>query len=103
MTESFITLGTLRSSTREGRTLILDFGGPRVAITILTDRMIRVRLALDGVFAAPRSWAVTRSDETFPEAPFEIVEQDEALVLRTASLTVLIERKQGSLSSTDAQ
>ena len=103
MTESFITLGALRSSTREGRTLILDYGGPRVAITVLTDRMIRVRLTPDGAFAARRSWAVARVDDAFPEAPFEIEEPGQALVLRTASLTVRIERDGGSLSFIDAQ
>ena len=48
MTASFLRLGALRSSTCVGRDIILDFGGPRVAITVLTDRMIRVRLAPDG-------------------------------------------------------
>src|SRR5438876_7340489 len=88
MTESFITLGALRSYTREGRTLILDYGGPRVAITVLTERMIRVRLAPDGRFAARRSWAVARTDDAFPVSSFEIEEPGQALVLRTALLTV---------------
>src|SRR5437879_11318668 len=78
MTESFITLEALRSYTREGRSLILDYGGPRVAITVLTDRMIRVRLAPDGTFAARRSWAVARADDEFPETSFEIEESDQA-------------------------
>ncbi|MFL5659480.1 MAG: hypothetical protein ACJ8CB_35510 [Ktedonobacteraceae bacterium] len=72
MSESFITLGVLHSYTRAGHTLILDYGGPHVAITVLTDRMIRVRLAPDGTFAARRSWAVVRADDAFPETPFEI-------------------------------
>ena len=103
MAEAFVTLGNLRSFTRPGRALILDYSGTRVAITVLTDRLIRVRLAPDGAFAARRSWAVARADETFPQASFEIEEQDQALVLRTASLTVQIERKWGSLSFADAQ
>src|SRR2546422_10305549 len=103
MTESFITLGALRSYTHEGHALILDYGGPHVAITVLTDRLIRVRLAPDGTFAARRSWAVARADDEFPEASFEIEEAGQALVLRTASLTVRIERDRGSLSFADAQ
>src|SRR6266568_8698980 len=103
MTTSFITLGSLRSSIREGRSLIIDYGGPRVAITVLTDRLIRVRLAPDGAFAARRSWAVAPADDEFPEASFEIEESGQALVLRTASLTVRIERDRGSLSFADAQ
>ncbi len=103
MAESFITLGALRSSTLEKQALILDYGGPCVAITFLTDRIIRVRLAPDGVFAVHRSWAVARADDAFPEASFEIEESDQALVLRTASLTVRVERNRGSLSFADAQ
>src|ERR1700682_361467 len=103
MTESFISLGALRSYTREGCALIIDYGDPHVAITVLTDRMIRVRLAPDGTFAARRSWAVARADDEFPEASFAIEESAQALVLRTASLTVQIERDRGSLSFADAQ
>src|SRR6266516_5598929 len=103
MSESFITLGTLRSYARGVRALILDYGGPRVAVTVLTDRIIRVRLAPDGTFAARRSWAVARADDEFPEASFEIEESGQALVLRTASLTVRIERDRGSLSFADVQ
>ncbi len=103
MTESFITLGALRSSTREGRALILDYGGPRVAITVLTDRMLRVRLAPEGTFAARHSWAVTQADDEFAETSFEIEESSQALVLRTASLTVRIERERGNLSFADVQ
>jgi alpha-glucosidase len=102
VTESLITLGALRSSTREGRAFILDYDGPRIAITVLTDRIIRVRLAPDGVFAARRSWAVARADDAFPEISFEIEELDHALILRTASLMVKIERDRGSLSFFDA-
>lgn len=103
VTESFNSLGTLRSSIRVGRALILDYDGARVAITVLTDRIIRVRLAPDGTFAARRSWAVARADEAFPAASFEIEEQGQALLLRTASLMVLIERDRGRLSFADAQ
>ncbi len=103
MTESFITLGDLRTYTHEGCTLTLDYGGPCVAITVLTDRMIRVRLAPDGRFATRRPWAVVRPDDEFPEASFEIEESGQALVLRTVSLTVQIARDRGSISFADAQ
>jgi len=103
LTESFITLGDLRSYTREGRTLVLDYGGPSVAITVLTDGMVRVRLAPDGTFAARRFWAVVRADDEFPEVSFEIEESGQTLLLRTVALTVRIERERGSISFADAQ
>ena len=77
MSTSFNSLRALHSSTRDGRSLILDYGGPRVAITILSDRIIRVRLAPDGAFLARRSWAVARADEEFGEATFEIEESSD--------------------------
>src|SRR5258708_28361734 len=103
MTESFIALGALRPFAPEGRTLILDYGGPRVAITVLHDRMPGGGWARGGGFAAHRSWAVARADDAFPEAMFEMEKSGHALVLRTASLTVRIERDRGSLSFIDAQ
>jgi alpha-glucosidase len=103
MVASFIKLGELRSFNREGRSLILDYGGPRVAITILTERIVRVRLAPEGAFAARRSWAVARADDEFPQASFEIEEQGQALQLRAGSFHVFIDRQQGNLSFTDAQ
>ncbi|HEY6408161.1 MAG TPA: TIM-barrel domain-containing protein, partial [Ktedonobacteraceae bacterium] len=90
------------SFTREGRTLILNYSGPQVAITVLTDRMIRVRLAPDGVFPARRSWAVARADDEFGEATFEIEESDQDLMLRTPSLAIRIERDGGNLFFVDA-
>src|SRR6266581_7286455 len=103
MTTSFITLGSLRSSTRDGRSLLLDYGGPRVAISVLSDRIIRVRLAPEGAFAARRSWAVARADEEFGEVAFEIEELGSELLLRTASLTVRIDPGSGRLSFEDMQ
>ena len=103
MTTSFNTLGVLHSFIRQERSIVLDYGGPRVAVTALTDSLIRVRLAPDGEFLARRSWAVARADEEFDEAAFEIEESDQELLLRTASLTVRIGRSRGSLSFEDVQ
>jgi alpha-glucosidase len=102
MIESMITLGALRSSTREGSALILDYGGPKVAITILTNNIIHVRLAPDGKFLARRSWAVTRADNEIGEAIFEFEQSDQDLLLRTPLLTVQIKRDPGTISFANA-
>src|SRR5690348_4105070 len=65
MPSSFNRLGALRSFSREGRSVMLDYGGPSVAITVLTDSLVRVRLAPEGAFEVRRSWAVVRADEEF--------------------------------------
>lgn len=75
------TTGLLQSYSREGRTLTLDCGGPRLAISVLSPRIVRVRLAPEGTFAPRRSWDVVPPDEEFPETPFEVRETDEALLV----------------------
>jgi alpha-glucosidase len=82
---------------------MLDYDGPRVAITMLTDTLIRVRLAPEGTFEARHSWSVTRADEEFGEATFEIEESDRELILRTATLSVKINRESGGLSFVNMQ
>src|SRR6266516_1439788 len=103
MTTSFNSPGALHSFMREGRSLVLEYGGPRVAITVLTERVIRVQLAPDGTFEARRSWAVARTDEDFGEATFEIEESGRELLLKTATLTVRIDRDRGRFSFTNIQ
>ena len=103
MSISLNTLGVLHSFIRQGRSIVLDYGGPRVAVTVLTDGLVRVRLALDGEFLVRRSWAVARADEEFGEAAFEVEDSGRELLLRTTSLTVRIDRSGGSLSFEDVQ
>src|SRR5437016_11843051 len=85
-------LNAIQSYRQAGRTLSLDCGGPRVALTALTEKIIRVRLAPTGVFTARRSWAVTPPDESFPGAPLELDEMDGDLVWRTPALSIHITR-----------
>jgi alpha-glucosidase len=90
MTLAFNQPGAVRSYRREGHTLILDCGGPLVAITVLTEQIIRVRLAPEGSFAPRRSWAVARPDEEFPGATAAVQTDGDTLLLRTGALTVRV-------------
>jgi len=83
-------LNAIQSHQRAGNTLFLDCGGPRVAITALTEKIIRVRLAPQGSFNARRSWAITPPDESFPPVPLELTEKNGRLVLSTAALSIQI-------------
>jgi alpha-glucosidase len=89
---STLTPGAVQGYRRAGRSLILECGGPQVAITVLTPRIIRVRLATEGAFLPRRSWAAVRSDEDFAETPFEVEETGQQIHLRTEVVTVRIER-----------
>lgn len=94
-------LGKLRAWSREGRSLLLDCGGPQLAVTVLTPRIVRVRLAPEGAFAPRRSWAVNRPDEDFPQTDFEIQENQAGVELHTDVLQVRIERDPCRLAFTD--
>ncbi|MBV9791647.1 MAG: DUF4968 domain-containing protein, partial [Chloroflexi bacterium] len=80
----------------------MDCDGPVIAITPLTDRIIRVRLAPEGAFEPRRSWAVARSDEEFPGATVELSATEQTLFLQTAALTLRIALDSGKLSFFDA-
>jgi alpha-glucosidase len=101
MSEQQNSVAAIQSFTKDGRSLFLDCGGPRVAITILTPRLVRVRLAPKGSFAPRRSWAVAHADEEFAESPFEIIETADALTLDTGALKVQIERARCMVSFAD--
>lgn len=95
--------GAVRSYRREGNTLLLDCDGPRITITPLTERIIRVRLAPDGTFEPRRSWAVARPDADFSGADGALDSADGTLLLRTAALTIRIELESCAISFVDRQ
>ncbi len=86
------TLGALSAYSHTDRSLLLECGIPQVAVTVLTPRMVRVRLAAEGQFAPRRSWAVARADEEFGVTPFDVQQGDQTISLHTAALTVQIQR-----------
>src|SRR5689334_25079652 len=96
-------LNAVQSYQHTDSTLRLDCGGPCVTLTALTEKIIRVRLAPTGSFAARRSWAVTPPDESFPAVPLELEESKEKLVLRTAALSIPIPRAACRISFYDSQ
>lgn len=102
-------LGPLPFYHYENRSLLLNFDGPRAAITILTPHIFRVRLAPDGAFAPRRSWSVACHDEDFPFTPFEIEESGTTITLHpqasehedTAPVNVHIQRSPCRISFSD--
>ncbi|MBA3471572.1 MAG: DUF5110 domain-containing protein [Herpetosiphonaceae bacterium] len=101
MPDSYRHLAAVHSYSADQHALILDCGGPRLAISALTDRIIRVRLAPDGVFAPRRPWAVAPPDSDFPGTTTELTTTDSALSLRTATLSLQIARATGQLTLYD--
>ncbi|HEU5103652.1 MAG TPA: TIM-barrel domain-containing protein [Roseiflexaceae bacterium] len=103
MTDAFDTKrmqrpGALVRSWWQGRTIIFDYGGARIAIAPLAADLLRIRLAPRGDFAPRRSWAVTPPDEAFPQVDFTVDETEAALSLTTAQLVVLVARHGGGIT-----
>lgn len=103
MTVSQHTLAGVRSYRRTGQTVLLDMGGPCLAVTLLSDRMVRVRLAHSGSFAPRRSWAVARPDEAFAPVSYELSETPTMLVLHTGTLRIQIACDTGAVSFIDRE
>ncbi len=98
----FSALNPLRQPTVTERGLSLDFGGPQLQITPLTDRLVRVRLAPSGQFAPRRSWDVAQPDSAFAPVPFTVEDQAGTLTLATRLLSVLVETATGRVTFADA-
>ncbi|HEY1011769.1 MAG TPA: glycoside hydrolase family 31 protein [Herpetosiphonaceae bacterium] len=96
-------LGPVAGYAQDGATLTLAFGAASVAVTALTDRIIRVRLGPGGAFAPRRSWAAAAPDEAFPGALAEVSAAAGALIARTGLLEIEISRETGRIAFRDAR
>lgn len=85
--------GTLQRSWRAGQTVFLDYGGPTLAVTVLTDFLVRIRLARAGAFAPRRSWAMTPPDESYPPSDYVMTEDDERITVTTGALAIAVTRE----------
>jgi alpha-glucosidase len=80
-----------------GPTLFADYGGPLLAVTLLSADLIRVRLAPGGIFAPRRSWAVARPGEAYAPPAVTIEEDSEHITLLGGYLAVLLTREGGRI------
>jgi alpha-glucosidase len=89
--------GVLKRYWQTGPTLFADYGGPLLAVTLLSADMIRVRLAPGGIFAPRRSWAVTRPDKAYTPPTVTIEEDSEYITLLSGHLAVRLTREGGRI------
>ncbi len=102
MTEVYTTHpGQLRTLSRDERTLIITPAAGRIAVSVLTPRIVRVRVSPDDTFAPRRSWGVTPPDESFEATPFTLEEADDALLVHTGLFTLWIDRASCRISCSD--
>jgi len=96
-------LGALAGYEVRGSTLVLDAGGPRLAITFLDDDVARVRFAPDGDFTVaghgadahetPFSYAVdTTTTREWPDAAIRVDDTGETLQVATPAMRLVVSR-----------
>ncbi|MCY7320700.1 MAG: DUF4968 domain-containing protein [Phormidesmis sp. CAN_BIN36] len=95
-------LGDLQRFDLEHRHLHLDCGNAQLRISVLSPKLIRVRLAPQG-FLPRRSWAVPCDDEQWEIPKFEVQQTDPAIVLQTDQMCVKIQRYPCRIACYDLQ
>lgn len=91
------TPGPARAHHVEGQTLRVDFAAARLALTPLTDRLVRVRWTPAERWAPRRSWDVAKADADFPAVPFTVAEQAGEITLTTGAVSVHLARASGQV------
>jgi alpha-glucosidase len=86
---------------RAGRVITCDYGGPRLALSVLSPQLVRVRLAAEGAFAPRRSWAVTRADDDFAPVDVAVREAADALVVDTGAFEITVARGEARIACAD--
>ena len=91
--QPWTTLGNVQNFEQSDRHLHLDCGEAQVKISILSPKLIRVRLAPQGEFLPRRSWAVTRDDQQWDIPKFDVQQTDDTIAIQTEQMRVEIQRR----------
>ncbi|MEM1522641.1 MAG: glycoside hydrolase family 31 protein [Thermofilaceae archaeon] len=92
------TLGGVKGFERGASFVTLDCGGPRLRIAAVAPDIVRVTLAPDGIFREDSYAVVWRG-----EAPVEVEDSGEALVVKTQKLVVRVHKGAASLEVYDTE
>lgn len=101
--QAWTTLEAVQSYEITERSVCFFCTGSCLLVTVLAPNLVRIRLAPSGKFTDRRSWAVTRSDAEWADVPVEIEEREDAIVLKTESLTIQINRNPCRIACFDSQ
>jgi alpha-glucosidase len=92
-------LGIIKSVTKEGNKFYFSDGSARVEIRVVSDDIIRVRLAPHGVFLEEFSYAVPEVDQKV--AVFKLLELDDCYTVSTNNVVCKIEKNNFHVSFSD--
>ena len=91
--QPWTTLGDVQNFELVDRHLHLDCGEAQLKLSILSPKLIRVRLAPQGEFLPRRSWAVTRDDDQWDVPKFEVQQTDDTITIQTEKMRVEIQHR----------
>ncbi|MEV1290284.1 TIM-barrel domain-containing protein [Micromonospora sp. NPDC049679] len=83
--------GDLRGYRKLGSSVLVDYGGPTLSITLVHPGIARIRLAPTGAFAARRSWSPVPPDEELDPPHVTVQSEDGAVEISSDLLTVRAE------------
>jgi alpha-glucosidase len=101
--QAWTALAPVRSLHREERGVCCQCDSACLKVSLLAPNLVRVRMTPTGHFRARRSWAVTKEDTEWDVVPFEVVEDEAAILLKTDQIVVQIVRDPCFVTCFDAQ
>ncbi|MCX6142157.1 MAG: DUF4968 domain-containing protein [Ignavibacteriales bacterium] len=84
-------LGNLESYGSDGSVVTLKSGAAVVRVSALSADLVRIRVAMIGIFAPDQSWAVVKND--WGDQRFDIRESNDDLQLMTKEMTIKIRKR----------
>lgn len=98
----FCSPGAVHSHALENSTWFIHAGEVTIGVRVLNPRVVRIRYAPGGAFAARRSWSPAPADEDFPPLPVSVRETGDELELDTGIFRVVVQRSSALLTCRDA-
>lgn len=102
-TQPWSTLGDVKAVQTSDRHLTVDCGDGKVRLSLLSPRLVRVRMTAQSDFRPRQSWAVTREDDAWEPFPVEVEHRDDAIVLHTEQMHLQIQRYPCRITGYDQQ
>ncbi|KAB8315136.1 glycoside hydrolase family 31 protein [Tolypothrix campylonemoides VB511288] len=91
--QPWTTIGTVQAVHWDERTINLECGDSRVAISVLAPNLIRVRMSPNGEFTSRRPWAIAPDDTEWAVIPFQVRESDATVEIETEQIRVSVQRQ----------
>lgn len=101
MTMEMYRLEPLSSFERSGQAVSFRFGKALLAVSVLSENLLRVRYAFGGDFLPRRSWAVTPEDQAFSAVEFQVTEEAAQVVITTGQVRLQVSRQDGGVTFLD--